>query len=96
MIVSRDGGDDDSYSGGVFRRAEIYLASPVTFASEVQDVAAASAVTRVEYYMNLFRRRVANKTSSSTWAYGVVELRGGLIQELKERDRCCYIYIYIY
>lgn len=93
MVVSRDGGDDDSYSGGGFRRAEIHLASPVTFASEVQDVAAASAVTRVEYCMNLFRRRVANKTSSSTWAYGVVVLRGGVIQEVKVRDRCCYIYI---
>lgn len=93
MVVSLEGGDDDSYSGGGFRRAEIYLASPVTFASEVQDVAAASAVTRVEYCMNLFRRLVANKTSSSTWAYGVVVLRGGMIQEVKVRDRCCYIYI---
>lgn len=94
MVVSRDGGDDDNYSGGGIRRAEIHLASLVTFASEVQDVAAASAVTRVEYCMNLFRRRVANKTSSSTWAYEVVVLRDGVIQGVKVRDRCCYIYIY--
>lgn len=72
MVVSRDGGDDDNHGGGGIRWAEIQLASPVTFTLEVQDVAAAPAVTRVEYCMNLFRRRVANKTSSSTWAYGVV------------------------
>lgn len=80
MVGSCDRGDDDNRASGVTRQAEIQLASPVTFASEVQDVAAALVVTRVAYCMNLFRRRVANKTSSSTWAYGVVVLRGGVIK----------------
>lgn len=82
-VVSRNDSDDDNYDGGGDRKdrqAKIQLASLVTYALEVQDVAAASVVTRVEYCMNLFRRRVANKTSSSTWAYGVVVLRGGVIR----------------